>query len=228
VDVGHGQLHTRLREDARVLCVEGLNARSVTPESLEDACEYVLSEHWEPATVYDPEPVSPYSWMNGNGEVTDYDDSGDADDAEIEAHTAQSTGKVNARAVLATATDTAHAPPERLRRRAGLGGVDTTPAFDLVTGDVSFISLTLILPALEPLLKPGAHLLMLVKPQFELQPGQVGKGGIVRDPALYATVEARLRDCCAELELAVLDWFDSAVEGGDGNREFFIYAKKAA
>ncbi len=228
VDVGHGQLHPRLREDVRVLCVEGLNARSVTPESLEDACEYVLSEHWAPATVYDPEPVSPYSWMNssgGSGEVTDYDDSDDADDADIEAHTAQSTGKVNARAVVAETTG--HAPPERLRRRAGLGGVDTTPAFDLVTGDVSFISLTLILPALEPLLKPGAHLLMLVKPQFELQPGQVGKGGIVRDDGMYAIVEARLRACCAELDLTVLDWFDSPVAGGDGNREFFIYAKSA-
>jgi 23S rRNA (cytidine1920-2'-O)/16S rRNA (cytidine1409-2'-O)-methyltransferase len=70
--------------------------------------------------------------------------------------------------------------------------------------------------------------LALVKPQFELQPGQVGKGGIVRGPEMYAIVEARLRQCCAELELKVLDWFDSAIEGGDGNREFFIFAQKAA
>jgi 23S rRNA (cytidine1920-2'-O)/16S rRNA (cytidine1409-2'-O)-methyltransferase len=59
--------------------------------------------------------------------------------------------------------------------------VNITPVFDVVTGDLSFISLTLVLPALVPLLAPGGHLLMLVKPQFELQPGQVGKGGIVRD-----------------------------------------------
>ena len=54
--------------------------------------------------------------------------------------------------------------------------------FDLVDGDLSFISLTLVLPALVPLLKPGGDLLMLVKPQFELQPGQVGKRGIVQRP----------------------------------------------
>ena len=53
------------------------------------------------------------------------------------------------------------------------------PSFALVTGDLSFISETLVLPALVPLMKPGAALLMLVKPQFELQPGQIGKGGIV-------------------------------------------------
>ena len=108
-----------------------------------------------------------------------------------------------------------------------LADVEGEPV-DLVVADVSFISLTHILPALVPLLPPEGQLLMLVKPQFELQPGQVGKGGIVRDPALYAVVEARLRQCCAEVELEVLDWFDSVLEGGDGNREFFIYAKKVA
>ena len=98
--------------------------------------------------------------------------------------------------------------------------------FDLVTGDLSFISSTLVLPALVPLLKPGGDLLLLVKPQFELQPGQVGKHGIVSDPALYAVVEKRLRDCCAALGLQVRGWHDSAVTGGDGNREFFIHATK--
>jgi 23S rRNA (cytidine1920-2'-O)/16S rRNA (cytidine1409-2'-O)-methyltransferase len=98
--------------------------------------------------------------------------------------------------------------------------------FDFVTGDLSFISSTLVLPALVPLLKPGGDLLLLVKPQFELQPGQVGKHGIVTDPALYAVVERRLRDCCAELGLQVRGWYDSAVTGGDGNREFFIHATK--
>ena len=226
VDVGHAQLHPKLRVDARVLCVEGMNARSLTPESLQEACELVLSEHWVPPTVDDPEPEAPYSWMRSGGEVTDYDDSDDADDAEVEAHIAQATGKVNARPLESEAAG--EAAPKRHRRKAGLDGVDTTPEFDLVTGDVSFISLTHILPALVPLLPPEGQLLMLVKPQFELQPGQVGKGGIVRDPALYAVVEARLRQCCAEVELEVLDWFDSVLEGGDGNREFFIYAKKVA
>jgi 23S rRNA (cytidine1920-2'-O)/16S rRNA (cytidine1409-2'-O)-methyltransferase len=96
--------------------------------------------------------------------------------------------------------------------------------FDLVTGDLSFISLTLVLPALVPLLKPGGQLLMLAKPQFELQPGQVGKGGVVRDAGLYAQVEQRLRGCCAEVGLEVAGWHASPITGGDGNREFFLHA----
>jgi 23S rRNA (cytidine1920-2'-O)/16S rRNA (cytidine1409-2'-O)-methyltransferase len=98
--------------------------------------------------------------------------------------------------------------------------------FDVLVGDLSFISQTLVLPAVVPLLKKGGHLLMLVKPQFELQPGQVGKGGIVRDESLYPFIEQRLRDACEALNLTVQDWFDSAIEGGDGNREFFIHAIK--
>jgi 23S rRNA (cytidine1920-2'-O)/16S rRNA (cytidine1409-2'-O)-methyltransferase len=96
--------------------------------------------------------------------------------------------------------------------------------FDFITGDLSFISSTLVLPAVAPLLKAGGDLLLLVKPQFELQPGQVGKHGIVTDPSLYAVVERRLRDCCAGLGLQVRGWYDSPVTGGDGNREFFLHA----
>lgn len=106
--------------------------------------------------------------------------------------------------------------------------MDITPSFALVTGDLSFISLTLVLPALVPLLAPQSDLVMLVKPQFELQPGQVGKGGIVRDESLYAVVEQRIRDCCAALGLEVLAWIDSPIQGGDGNREFFVHARRAA
>ena len=98
-------------------------------------------------------------------------------------------------------------------------------AFDLIVGDLSFISQTLVLPALVPLLKPGGEVLMLVKPQFELQPGQVGKGGIVKEPALYDVVERRIRDCYAELGLTVNAWFESSIQGGDGNREFFVHAR---
>lgn len=106
-------------------------------------------------------------------------------------------------------------------------GADTVPGeqqFGLIVADVSFISLTLIIPALVPLLAPGGAMLMLVKPQFELQPGQVGKGGIVKDVALYADVEARLRQCLTQQGLAVRGWFPSAITGGDGNHEFFVYA----
>ena len=100
------------------------------------------------------------------------------------------------------------------------------PVFDFLTGDLSFISLTLVLPAVVRLLKADGHLLMLVKPQFELQPGQIGKGGIVRDAVHFEFVEKRLRDCCAELGVEVLQWIPSVIEGGDGNREFFIHGKR--
>ncbi|MDD2810398.1 TlyA family RNA methyltransferase [Rhodoferax sp.] len=101
------------------------------------------------------------------------------------------------------------------------------PEFDLLVADLSFISQTLVLPAVVPLLKAGGTLLTLVKPQFELQPGQVGKGGIVKDAAMYQIVEQRLRESCADLGLTVTHWFDSPITGGDGNREFFICAQKS-
>ena len=102
------------------------------------------------------------------------------------------------------------------------------PEFDLIVADLSFISQTLVLPAVVPLLKAGGTLLTLVKPQFELQPGQVGKGGIVKEPEFYVVVEQRLREACAALGLTVTAWFDSPLAGGDGNREFFICATKPA
>jgi 23S rRNA (cytidine1920-2'-O)/16S rRNA (cytidine1409-2'-O)-methyltransferase len=135
VDVGHGQLHEKLRRDPRVLAIEKVNARELS---------------------------------------------------------------------------------------AGQVGAD----FDLVVGDLSFISLTLVLPALVPLLKPQGRLLMLVKPQFELQPGQIGKGGLVKDAALYPEVEQRIRAACTALGLTVMEYFESPITGGDGNREFFVHASK--
>ena len=105
-------------------------------------------------------------------------------------------------------------------------GAATT--FDLLVADLSFISQTLVLPAVVPLVKPGGVVLTLVKPQFELQPGQVGKGGIVRDDSMYALVEKRLRDTFAALNVEVTHWFDSPIAGGDGNREFFIGGRKLA
>jgi len=102
-----------------------------------------------------------------------------------------------------------------------------TPAhhFDLVVGDLSFISMTLVLPALRTYLAGDGHLLILVKPQFELQPAQIGKGGLVKDAASYPLVEQRIRDACTANGLAVRDYFDSPVTGGDGNREYFVWAR---
>ena len=219
VDVGHAQLHERLRQDARVVCVEGLNARALTPEALQEACELALSEAIEEEEDNDTQPEAPYSWMRNGGLVDEeYDDSDDAKEQDIERFKAERAARAKARA--------AGTLPVQRRRRADRQNVDITPQFDVVVGDLSFISLTLVLPALVPLLAPQGALLMLVKPQFELQPGQVGKGGIVRDAALYAVVEQRLRDCCAALGLEVTAWFDSPIEGGDGNREFFLAARR--
>uniref|UniRef100_UPI002FE245E3 TlyA family RNA methyltransferase n=1 Tax=Tepidimonas sp. TaxID=2002775 RepID=UPI002FE245E3 len=140
VDVGHGQLHERLRNDPRVVVVERCNARALSAD------------------------------------------------------------------VLVRAAGAAAAAP-----------------FDLIVGDLSFISQTLVWPALLPLLAADGQMLMLVKPQFELQPSDIGKGGLVRDPAAYARVRARIEDAAAALGLQLRDYFDSPIAGGDGNREFFVW-----
>lgn len=101
-------------------------------------------------------------------------------------------------------------------------------SFDLVVGDLSFISQTLVWPALAPLIAPGGHALLLVKPQFELQPEQIGKGGIVKDPALYPLVRERIIAAVQALGLQVVDYIDSPIAGGDGNREFLIFTRKPA
>src|SRR5690606_26982254 len=98
--------------------------------------------------------------------------------------------------------------------------------FDLVVVDVSFISLKHVLPYLTPILKAGGRLIALVKPQFELDSKKLGKGGIVKDLSLFPIVENSLKKLVAELRLTVLDYFESPIQGKDGNREFFIYASK--
>ena len=221
LDVGRDQLHARLRSDPRVVCLEGLNARAITPAALAQAWEDALCETVVDEEDNETQPEAPYAWMRNGGEIADdYDDSGDAKEHEIEAFKAQRAARAKARAEGAL--------PVQRRRRAEFADVQVSPVFQLVTGDLSFISLTLVLPALVPLLAPGGQLLMLVKPQFELQPGQVGKGGIVRDATLYPQVEQKLRDACAALGLQVQAWFDSPIAGGDGNREFFIHAIKTS
>jgi len=100
--------------------------------------------------------------------------------------------------------------------------------FDLMVCDVSFISLTLILPSALPLVKPGGYLLSLVKPQFEVGREGLGKGGIVKDARLYDGVRRKICDAVAEQGLEVRGWYDSAITGGDGNREFFVFAQRPA
>jgi 23S rRNA (cytidine1920-2'-O)/16S rRNA (cytidine1409-2'-O)-methyltransferase len=134
VDVGHGQLHAKLRDDPRVIALEGINARQLTAEQLPRA------------------------------------------------------------------------------------------SFSLVVADLSFISLTLVFDALLSLVE--CDLLALVKPQFELQPGDVGKHGLVNDPVAHAHVKARMEAACRKRGLVQRAYFESTVAGGDGNREHFLWAQK--
>ncbi|RXZ44473.1 TlyA family RNA methyltransferase [Crenobacter cavernae] len=99
--------------------------------------------------------------------------------------------------------------------------------FDLMVCDVSFISLTLVLPSALPLVRPGGHLLSLVKPQFEVGRAGVGRGGLVKDPALYPLVRDKVETTVRQLNGEPLAWFDSPIKGGDGNHEFFIFARLA-
>jgi 23S rRNA (cytidine1920-2'-O)/16S rRNA (cytidine1409-2'-O)-methyltransferase len=140
LDVGQGQLHWRLRQDPRVVCVEGVNARYLRPEQL----------------------------------------------------------------------------PEDLR------------VFDLVTIDVSFISLAHILPVVPPLLGPGAHVIALVKPQFEAGRHDVGKGGLVTDPAIHERVLAAVQAEAVRVGLKPLAVEPSPVTGAEGNREFLVLFSRAS
>jgi len=140
VEVGHGQLHPRLRNDPRVLCLEHMNARELSLEILR-----------------------------------------------------------------------AHAP---------------AAGFDLLVCDASFISLTLLMPRWPALLRSGGQVLALVKPQFEVGRAALGKGGLVRDGSLYPQVQQRVCAAAAAAGLTVQGFFDSPIPGGDGNREFFIWARR--
>jgi 23S rRNA (cytidine1920-2'-O)/16S rRNA (cytidine1409-2'-O)-methyltransferase len=94
---------------------------------------------------------------------------------------------------------------------------------DLLTCDVSFISVTLILPAVAPLLQSAGQMVILIKPQFEVGKGQVGKGGIVRDPALHQAACERVTQAVKEFgfETSIMD---SPILGAEGNKEFLLHA----
>ena len=98
--------------------------------------------------------------------------------------------------------------------------------FDLIVGDLSFISMLGALPFLAPWLKPEGQVLLLIKPQFEVGPKHVSRGGLVKDAAQYPLLETRAREACAALDWRVNGYFESAIHGGDGNTEFFLWASK--
>jgi len=100
-----------------------------------------------------------------------------------------------------------------------------SPSF--VTVDVSFISVGKVLPRLLSSAASGAEFLILIKPQFELERGQVGRGGIVRDPQLHERAIDRVRAAAESLGLQVNGVKPSRVPGAEGNQEFFLYATLA-
>lgn len=144
VDVGHSQLHERLRHDPRVVTLEHVNARSLTRSN--------LGEHF----------------------------------------------------------------PAR----------DPCGGFGLIVVDVSFISLELVLPALAPLGGAGGALLALVKPQFEVGRNKLDDRGLVREAALYPGVLEAVSQVARAGGWHVEQCFESAIRGGDGNREFFLQAHR--
>ena len=98
---------------------------------------------------------------------------------------------------------------------------------DLIVCDASFIGLRTILPAPIALAGPGARLIALIKPQFEAGRGRVGKGGIVRDPAVHAEVCETIRDWLTAEHWPVIGLTESPIKGRDGNTEFLIAAHRA-
>ena len=99
---------------------------------------------------------------------------------------------------------------------------------DIVVGDLSFISLKIVLPVMVKMTRRGGLLLPLVKPQFEVGKGQVGKGGVVRDPAAREAAVSAVQVFGEELGLETRGSFLSPIEGPKGNREFFLLFAKTS
>lgn len=98
--------------------------------------------------------------------------------------------------------------------------------FDGIVCDVSFISLTKVVPFLQPLLKTKGFFLLLVKPQFECGPQYLDKNGIVSDANVYKTIQSEITLLCEKTFQSKIIFFESSITGKDGNKEFFIYGLK--
>ena len=113
----------------------------------------------------------------------------------------------------------------RVEVREGVNARNLSPAdfdatFDLVTIDVAFISATKILPAVVPLLSESGRVITLIKPQFEVGKGEVGKGGIVKDPAKHKRVVDEVNAVANSIGLSLRGVIESPIKGADGNVEF--------
>lgn len=120
---------------------------------------------------------------------------------------------------------------ERVDVRENTNARELTPAdfdhpFDLAVMDVSFISVTKILPALLPLLKPDGRIVVLIKPQFEVGRGEVGKGGIVKEPEKHERVVREVNAFAESLGLRVGGTIESPILGAEGNKEFLALYEK--
>lgn len=119
---------------------------------------------------------------------------------------------------------------QRVEVRENVNARDLRPGdfehpFDLAVMDVSFISVTKILPTITPLLNPGGRSIVLIKPQFEVGKGEVGKGGIVRESAKHERVVAEINEFAAGIGLKVIGVISSPILGAEGNQEFLaLYA----
>ena len=100
-------------------------------------------------------------------------------------------------------------------------------AVDIVTIDVSFISLKIVIPAVTRFMKKDAHILALIKPQFEVGKGQVGKGGVVKDPQLHSEVIENLTVFFRSKGLVRKSVLTSSILGPKGNREFFLLLRSS-
>jgi len=99
---------------------------------------------------------------------------------------------------------------------------------DIVVGDLSFISLRLVVPTLTRLCQPGSPMVLLVKPQFEAGRQEVDRGrGIITDPAIHDRVRAEIDEVLVDAGCDVIGWTDSPITGADGNREFLVHATTA-
>ena len=112
------------------------------------------------------------------------------------------------------------------RNARDLRPADVPEPLDLIVADVSFISVSKVLPPAVGVARPGADFLILVKPQFELPREDVGPGGIVSDPALHQKAIATVREAAVKLGLELLGAGPSHLPGAEGNLEYFLHARK--
>jgi 23S rRNA (cytidine1920-2'-O)/16S rRNA (cytidine1409-2'-O)-methyltransferase len=97
-------------------------------------------------------------------------------------------------------------------------------AVDIAVGDLSFISLALVIPPLIAMCHPGSSMVLLVKPQFEAERNEVDKGrGVITDPVIHARVRDEVESVFARTGCQVMGWTDSPITGADGNKEFLVH-----